>query len=84
MTSINDTTEIPSWGDRVDSHRDQAMDLAERSENLAQALKAVPLNSEQYRRIDKQLGVSLKLASIHAHLALAIAGPSVYVSEINA
>ena len=78
-----DMTDLPTTGDMIDSHREQAMALAERSENLAKALEVVPLNSEQYRRIDKQLGVSLKIASIHAHLALAVAGPSVYVSEVH-
>lgn len=83
MMRTSDTDEIETSGDMIDGHRAEAMALAERAEALAHAIEQVPVNSELYRRLNQRLGVALKLATVHAHLALAVAGPSVYVSEVN-
>lgn len=83
MKTTNYTDEILSSADMVDGHRERALILADQAENLSEAIALAPVNSETYRRLNQQLGVCLKLATVHAHLALAVAGPSVYVTEVK-
>lgn len=52
-------------------HIEEALALAEEAENLNHAIGLTKFDTGQFRRINQRLGVVLKLASVHADLAVA-------------
>lgn len=58
---------------KIETHRREALSYEEHAMHLTSTLGLVAVNSERYRRVNQQIGVSLKLAGMHAHLALALA-----------
>ncbi len=70
MTAIDTHTDIPTAGDKVDYHRDEAMHHAERVERLAEKIGTA---ATPERGLNQLIGLHLKLADIHARLAVAVA-----------
>lgn len=66
------TDDIPTTGDLIDEHRAEALEWADRIENMARSIELAPLNSQAYRRINQRLSIAMKLASVHANLAVAL------------
>jgi hypothetical protein len=72
MTATNDSHVTPSVGDLVDLHAGLAAGHAARAVNALKALEETGPDASR-SVLNQRIGVNLKVAGIHATLALAIA-----------
>lgn len=63
-------TDIPTAGDKVDAHRDIALLHTRRAQQALHDLQHADLRDPVLNQV---IGVNLKLADVHARLALAVA-----------
>lgn len=80
MTQKDLQTDIPSTGDQVDLHRDLAVDHATRAVTALTELENTAIQDRRGTLLNQQIGVHVKLAGVHADLALAVAQSSSRVS----
>jgi hypothetical protein len=72
MPSLSDT-DIPTTGDLVDHHRDMSVRHARMATRYLEQLENAGPASRRDNLLNQQIGVHLKLADVHARLALATA-----------
>jgi hypothetical protein len=73
MALTSETTAIPSAGDLVDHHRDMSVRHGRMATKYLEQLENAGAASRRDNLLNQQIGVHLKLADIHARLALATA-----------
>ncbi len=66
-------SDLPTTGDTVDYHRGLAQGYATRADACLKRLETMPEADRRGALINQQIGVNLKLADVHARLALAVA-----------
>lgn len=72
MTETNYNDEILTAADKVDYHREEAMAHADKVEGYLEALYVTPRADRRDTLLNQQIGVHLKLADVHARLAVAV------------